>query len=310
MMKMSKWILVVAMMATNALASNKTVEFVVPYAPGGAADRFAQIIMPALRAEMAKENLLPVIVYKPGAGSVTGIASVAKNQQTQLVIASNSVITAPIINRLPNSYNVAEDLDIVSYLGHLPLIMVTSATSGISSFADVEQQCRSKKFNYASGGPGTASHLGSAVVFEKINCDAPHVPYKGLGPMIAALLGNHSPVGSDFVSSVKALIDDGKLKPLLVLDRNRIDSLPSVPSLADIGIADSKIDNWFVIMTNRAASSPAVNRAVAAAMASTEAVDKFRAAGLRDIAARKPKNFLVTEQQTLLRVLKATKIDE
>jgi tripartite-type tricarboxylate transporter receptor subunit TctC len=311
-MMIRKYFLTALLIATNALASTKTVELVVPYAPGGTADKFAQIIMPALKAELAKENIMSVIVYRPGAGSVTGIASVAKNDQLQLVITSNSVITAPILNKLPNSYNIAEDLEVVAYLGHLPLIMVTNTASGIRSFADVQQQCRDKKFNYASGGPGTAGHLGSALVFDRLNCNTVHVPYKGMGPMLNALLGNHSPVGSDFVSGVKPLIDDNKLIPLLVLDRNRLDSMPKVPSLTDIGM-DDKFDNWFVIMSNRVGSAQQisqVSRAVTTALNNPDILAQLRSQGLRDTGVRKPRNFLIDEQQNLIRFLKNIKIDE
>lgn len=307
-----KYFLTGLLIATNAFASTKTVELVVPYAPGGTADKFTQIIMPVLKAELAKENITTVIVYRPGAGSVTGIAGVAKNDQPQLVITSNSVITAPILNKLPNSYNIAEDLEVVAYLGHLPLIMVTNTSSGIRSFADIQQQCRDKKFNYASGGPGTAGHLGSALVFNKLNCNAVHVPYKGLGPMLNALLGNHSPVGSDFVSGVKPLIDDNKLIPLLVLDRNRLDSMPNVLSLTDIGM-DDKFDNWFVIMSNRVGTTQQmsqINRAVTTAINNSDILTQLRSQGLRDTGVRKPRSFLIDEQQNLIRILKNIKIDE
>lgn len=311
-MMLCKYFLTALILATNVCASTKTLELVVPYAPGGTADKFAQVLMPTLKVELAKENIIPVIVYRPGAGSVTGIAGVAKNDQLQLVITSNSVITAPILNKLPNSYNVSEDLEIVAYLGNLPLIMVTNISSGIRNVADVQQQCRDKKFNYASGGPGTAGHLGSALVFDKLNCNAIHVPYKGMGPMLTAILGNHSPVGSDFVSGVKSLIDDNKLIPLLVLDRVRLDSMPKVPSLIDIGI-DDKFDNWFVIMSNRAGNAQQIsqiNRAVTATVNNPDILSQLRSQGLREIGVRKPRDFLTTEQRNLIRILTNIKIDE
>lgn len=313
MTNLSKYFLAALLISTNAFATTKTLEIVVPYPPGGTADKVAQAILPALRTELTKENIVPVINYRPGAGSVTGIASVAKNDHLQLVITSNSVITAPILNKMPNSYSLAEDLEVVSYLGRLPSVLVTSTTSGIKNFADLEQQCRSNKFNYASGGPGSVSHLGSALLFDKLNCNPIHVPYKGGGPMVTAVLGNHNPVGADFFGGVKALIDDGKLVPLLVLDRHRIDSLPGVPSLTDIGITEYQLVNWFVIMSNRSGTpqqTSQLNKAVTNAVNSPEVLTQLKAMGLKDVGAKKSRDFLVEEQQTLIRILKTVKIND
>lgn len=312
-MKICKFLLAVLVVSTNALASTKTVELVVPYAAGGTADKFAQIVLPALKTELAKDGMLPVISYRPGGGSVTGITSVVKNDQLQLLITSNSVITAPILNRLTNSYNVSEDLEVMAYLGHISLVMVTSSASDISSFADVASRCRTGKFNYGSGGPGTASHLGSAMVFNRLKCDIVHIPYKGMAPMVTAILGNHNAVGSDFVSGVKGLIDENKLRPLLVLDRTRLDSLPGVPSLADVGLLEARVENWFVIMSNRTANAQQqaqVQRAVTAVVATPEVVQQLRNLGLREIGAKKPTTFLGDEQRNIERILKTVKIDE
>ena len=311
-MKMRKFLLAALVVCSNAMASTKTLELVVPYSPGGTADKFAQVILPALRTELAKENILPVVVYRPGAGSLTGIASVAKSDQLQLLITSNSVINAPILNKLPNSYNLAEDLEVVSYLGHLPMIIATNPSSGIRSFEDLRSQCKSKSVSYASGGTGTAGHLGSAIIFEKLGCNAVHVPYKGGAPMVTALLGNHVQLATDFVSGIKPLVDEGKLIPLLVLDRNRVDSFPAAPSLADVGIADYNFDFWFVIMSNRVggAQQALVAKAVANAVNSQEVVLQLRTLGLKDIGSKKPKDFLVEKQKQLVRILKSVKLDD
>ena len=312
-MKLRKYFLITLLICTSAFSSTRTVEFVVPYAPGGAADKFAQTILPVLKNELSKEDLLPVISYRPGAGSVIGISSVAKSDQLQLVITSNSVITAPVFNKLQNSYNVAEDLEVVAYLGNIPLVMVTNPASGINNFADLASRCKNKNFSYATGGPGTASHIGPAIVFSQLKCNPIQVPYKGLGPMLASLMGNHSSVATDFVSGVKGLIDDRKLIPLLVLDRNRLGAFPGVPSLTDVGMADSRLDNWFVIMVNRSANAQQltqVRRAVAAAINTPDLVQQLQSMGLHGTGNKKSNNFLVDEQRNFERILKVIKIDE
>jgi tripartite-type tricarboxylate transporter receptor subunit TctC len=100
---------------------------------------------------------------------------------------------------------------------------------------------------------------------------------------------------------------------LLILDRNRLNIFPGVPSLTDVGMADSRLDNWFVIMVNRSANAQQltqVRRAVTAAINTPDLVLQLQSMGLHGVGNKKSNSFLVDEQRNFERVLKVIKIDE
>jgi len=294
-------------------AQARVIEMVLPYAPGGEADKIGQIILPVLRNELAKNNVSVVIAFKPGGGTTIGTNMVAKTEpgKIQMLLNSNSIVQAPIVNNLSDLYNVGKDFRIVGYIGHVPMVMVVNTETNIKTFAEFKAQCQQGKLTYGTGGNGTSSHITSAIISSRAGCDAPSAHHKGLGPMLASLAGNHVNYGTGYPAAVKPLIDSNRLRPILVFDRQRLSAYPDVPTIRDVGI-DVQFENWFIIAVNSSATSEdivMVQKAVTQTLSNPTLIDQLKDSGFKNINARVPSNFLVTEQNDFIKLIKNIKLD-
>jgi tripartite-type tricarboxylate transporter receptor subunit TctC len=306
---MNKFLIAIIISVLTSLASAKTVDFVVPYAPGGTADRMAITILPFLKNELAEHDLVPVLTYRPGAGSVLGSATVAKSSpdKLQLLLVGNSVVTAPIINPSAAGYDISTDFLILDYLGHIPMLLVVNANSSIKSIDDFKKQCRQTSMSYGSSGIGSVTHIASAMVSDLLQCKSTHVPYKGLGQAITDLQGGHINFVSDFTASIGPHIESGMFRAILSVDRQRLPSYPKIPSMADIGDKDYNFYNWFVLMTNANANTADLSKvrsAVKRLSTNSELQRQLQTIGLQGSNIAWDQQFLVREHTNFTRILK------
>lgn len=305
---------IIALVGIVALTAHaRVIEMVLPYAPGGTADKLGQTILPLLRSELAKNNVSVVVTFKPGGGTTIGANAVAKTEpgKIQMLLISNSIVQAPIVNNLSDIYDINRDFHIVGYLGHMPMIMVVNTDTNIQNFSEFRNQCRQGKLSYGTGGIGTSGHISSAIISGHAGCNSPAGHFKGMGPMLVSLVGNHVNYGTDYPSSVKPLIDSNKLRPILVFDRQRLAAYPDVPTIKEVGI-DVQLENWFIIAVNSTASAEdlaLVQNAVAQVLTNQSLVDQLRDLGFKNINAKIPTKFLVAEQNNFVKLIKNIKLD-
>lgn len=298
------------LVTTSALA--KPIEFVIPYSPGGTADRIALVMLPFLKRELAEHDLNPMITYRPGSGSIIGSASVAKSSsdKLQILLVGNSVVTAPIINPAASSYDITTDFFILDYLGHIPMLLVVNANSPIKNIQDFKKLCQDKNLSYGSSGTGSATHIASAIVTNTLQCDATHIPYKGLGQAIVDLQGNHIDFVSDFTASIRPHIDAGTFRVILSVDKHKYSGYPKIPSMADIGYNDYNFYNWFVIMANAnapIAEMSIVQTALKQLSKNQDLKTQLRDIGLQGSNIRWDQQFLIREHVNFTRILKGVR---
>jgi len=301
--------LIVATFTVNA----RTIELVLPYAPGGPADRLAQLMLPILKDSLDKNGITPVISFKPGGGTTIGAQAVAKTEpgKIQILLMSNSIVQAPIINKLPNIYNIEQDFRVLGYLGHLPMLMVVNINTNIQNFNEFRKLCQQGKLTYGTGGIGTSGHISTAIISNYLGCDAPAGHFKGLGPMLTALVGNHVNYGTDYPTSMKSFIDSNKLRPILIVDQSRLLDYPNVPTIKEVGI-DIKLDNWFIIVANSTASPEDIaimQQAISKTLSNPILQNQLKEFGFKNINAQVPSNFLSLEQQNFIKLTKQIKFD-
>ena len=103
-------------------------------------------------------------------------------------------------------------------------------------------------YNYASSGNGTILHLAGAMFMEAAGVEVRHVPYKGVGPMVADLLGGQVEMGVVAVPAVQGQLKSGALRAIGVMGKSRVASLPDVPTIAEQGFQDVDIAGWFAVV--------------------------------------------------------------
>jgi tripartite-type tricarboxylate transporter receptor subunit TctC len=238
----------VAMPAVSAIANAETypsrpVRIIVPVPPGGALDIIARLVGQWLSDHMGQSF---VIENRPGAGTNLGVEAVARaapDGYTLLLIPQSVTTNATLFPHL--SFNFIRDIAPVAMLSNLPLVMLVNGSSPAKTVPEFIAWAKSNpgKVNMASGGTGSASHIGGELFKMMTGIDMQHVPYKGGAPAVTDLMGGQiqvyfSPL-PESIGNVKA----GTVRALAVTTAKRAASLPDVPSIGE-SVPGFEIGTW------------------------------------------------------------------
>jgi tripartite-type tricarboxylate transporter receptor subunit TctC len=215
---------------------SKPVRVIVNVAPGGAVD---QITRP-LAARLAEAFGQPFLVeYRAGAGGSIGIEAVAKSPADGHTLLS-SAGTPIVVN--PHLYaklaaDPAKDIEPVAPTARVSLFLVVRPGLAAKSVAELVALAKAQpgKLSFGSAGHGTAPHVGTEMFLRAAGIRATHVPYKGVGPALADLLGGHLDFLFDAGPSLPHVKAD-KLRLLAVATGTRLPGFPDVPTLAELGV--------------------------------------------------------------------------
>lgn len=223
----------------------RPVKLVVPFAPGGTNDSLARVLSAQLPPLLGQ----PVVVEnKTGAGGNIGTEYVARQPAdgyTLLIAASGHVINASFFPKLP--YDPIKDFDGVSLLVNSQFVVTVNANSQARTIKDLVALAKSqpKGLNYGSAGVGTPLHLAAEMLRHATGANFLHIPYKGSGSVMPALLAGDIDFAVVSLTSVIPQIQGGKLRGLAIASRNRSPKLPDVPTVAEAAPAPGfALETW------------------------------------------------------------------
>ena len=225
---------------------SRPVRFVVPSSPGGGTDVFARILAQALGDSLKQQF---VVDNRPGASGNIGAAAVAKatpDGYTFLVSANPALSVNPSLYRnLP--YNAEKDFVPVTRGVMAPMVIVVHPSVPANSLSQLVSLGKADpgKLAYGSAGTGSPTYLGMRMLEENTGARFIHVPYKGVGPAYADLLGGQIKFMFPDVASAISHIRAGKLKALAVTQATPL--LPGIPTVADAGFPLEVITSFSVV---------------------------------------------------------------
>jgi tripartite-type tricarboxylate transporter receptor subunit TctC len=271
-----------------------SVRLVVPYPPGGFTDLLGRLIADRLSRSLGQ----PVVVdNKGGGGSTIGSGMVARapaDGYTLLLVAPDLAINESLLkDKL--TYNALTDFTPVTQAAWSPMVLVTNPALPAKSVSEFIALAKATpgKINFGSGGNGTGAHLALELFKTRAGIDVLHVPYKGNGPVVTALLGGE--VSATFLQYALARphIAAGKLRVLGTPSGNRSPALGDVPTLAESGLPGFDVQPWFGIVAPKG-TPPAVvaklNAEIGAVMREPE-VRKLLADNAAEAVATSPEDF-------------------
>ncbi|MGH6771622.1 MAG: Bug family tripartite tricarboxylate transporter substrate binding protein [Xanthobacteraceae bacterium] len=274
--------LIFGLMSGHAQAAypERPVTLIVPFAPGGPTDIIARILGAVLSKKLGQQF---VVDNRAGASGNIGMGQVARAKPdgyTLLVTSTAIAVNPALFPKLP--YDPFKDFAPVSELVNAPNILIVRAGSDIKTIADLVRQAKAdpSKFNYASPGAGTKSHLTGELLKLRAGIQMVHVPYRGAGPAVAAVMEGTTQIGSVALAAAEALIQGGKLHPLAVTSEKRWFSLPNVPTMIEAGY------KGFVSDTFNALLAPAGVPPDILALLAKESRAAFQTAEVRALARK------------------------
>jgi tripartite-type tricarboxylate transporter receptor subunit TctC len=222
----------------------RPVRIVVPQSPGASTDTTARLIAQKLTTALGQTVLVD---NRPGAGSVIGtevVANATPDGHTLLVVAS-SITLNPILHK-NLSWDPVRDFAPITQLSSFPNILVVHPAVPVKTVKDLIALAKAKPgaLNYGSAGTATGTHLSAELFKHMTGTDMVHVPYKGGGAAIPALMGGQ--VQLMFATTVSALsqVRAGKLRAIAVTSPRRSPSAPDVPTIAESGVPGYDHTPW------------------------------------------------------------------
>jgi tripartite-type tricarboxylate transporter receptor subunit TctC len=213
---------------------DKSVRVIVGYSPGGLPDTIARVIGQKLAERWGQQF---VVENKPGANGILGAEFVAKGAPDgyTLLMTDNSThaIIPFLFTKLP--YDADRDLIPVSLTARAPLFLAVHPSVKANSFQELIALIRAEpgKYSYGSSGIGSTHHLCMEYLKSSLNLDMTHVPYKGTGQSVPALVGGQVPMVFSGYPTLAAHAKDGRVKLLAINSLKRSALAPDVPAIAE-----------------------------------------------------------------------------
>ena len=310
--------LAVALLVVSGAAASqypaKPLRLIVPQGPGSSSDIISRIV--ALKVgELLGQPL--VVDNRPGAGGILGAdiaAKAAPDGYTLMLGATPWVTMAPYTYR-NLSYDPLNDLLPVSLVAISPNLLVVNPSVRATTVKELVELMRAKpdQLNMASAGVGSASHLAGALLNAMAGVSAVHVPYKGAGQSVIAVVSGEAEWTFTPMSGPLPHVRSGKLRPIAVGGAIRSPILPDVPTVAEAGLPGYNSGLWFGIMVPKGTPRPIVDRlnlAVVKAVQSQDMGDQLAAQGADPVSGTPEEyaRFIREDYDTIGRVVKSAGI--
>ena len=236
----------------------RPVTLVVPFPAGGSTDLVARVIAQKMTDGLGQQVL---VENKGGAGGNLGSAAVAKSDPDGYTILMGTVAThalnPAIYKKMP--FDAVADFAPISLLVTVPNVLVVNPDLPAKTVQELIALAKEKpgELSYASSGNGTPLHLSGELFKSMAGIDIVHIPYKGAGPALTDLLGNHVSIMFDNLPSSTGYIKEGRLRGLAVTTAERAASMPELPTMAESGLPGYETYTWNALFAP-AGTPPAV----------------------------------------------------
>ena len=238
----------------------KPIKFVVPFTAGSATDIVARTVGESMSRSMGQ----PIVIEnKLGAGGTIAAAQVAKSEADGYTILVHSSAHALNPALYPNpGYDTLKDLTGVTALAAIPNVLVVHPNKGWKTQAELVAAVKANpgKFNYASAGIGSGTHMNAEIFRLQAGIDALHVPYKGTPDAMNNVIGGSNDWFFAPLASALPLIRDKRLQALSVSTKMRTSTLPDVPTSIEAGLPASDYTLWVGMIVPMATPTAVVRK--------------------------------------------------
>ena len=238
----------------------RAIRVIVPFAPGGGTDILTRTIAPRLGEALGQQL---VIDNRAGGGSTIGSEMVSKavaDGYTLLMVDTSFTTNPSLYTRLP--YDSARDFAPVSLMAAAPVILIVHPSVPVRTVKEFVTLAKAKpgQLNFASGGPGSSTHLGGELLKLVAAIDLVHIPYKGTGPAVADVLGGQVVMMFAGISSIKQHVAVGRLRAIAVTGDKRSPAMPEVPTFVESGLKGVDSGTYWGCLTPAATPKDIVNK--------------------------------------------------
>ena len=279
-------------------SAQEPLKIVVTSGPGSGTDTAARFLTEPLSAQ---------IDYRPGAGGMVGLTSVAKTSPEQQILVLTSV-TMIIQSLSPQATFDIKQFAPISAM-RVPFVLLVSPKLNIKNLNDLQQYKASRPLSYGSFGVGTVTHVLGDQLSKNTKLNMTHVPFKAGPEIIQALVGGHIDMAFMLYPGVKTLMQDKKVIPLTIDMPQRHKDWPNLPTFTEFQLSQVANISYVLLVSNQVTDRSkitALQKTVVNAFQDQTLVDKFEK---NEYVVDKnqlvlPSDFLVKEQQRISKIIK------
>ena len=261
---------------------SKVLRLIVPSTPGSGGDVIVRILTPGL-SELLRQQV--IVDNRAGAAQNIGAELVAKapaDGYTLLNVSSTLTANANLYRNLP--YDLLRDFSPVTQLALSPHLVVVHPSLPVKTMGELIRLAKTKPgaINYSSGGFGGATYLPGELFNSMAGVNLLHIPYKGGGPAMIAVLSGEVQVYFAPVVTALPYLKEKRLRAIAVTSAQRFPQLPELPTVAETGLKGYEFSNWFGLMVpakTPADSIAVLQRAVVAVLKRPEVVKRLNDLG-------------------------------
>ena len=235
--------------ASAADYPNKPITLIIGFAPGGPSDVMARILTRKME-EILKQPF--VIENRAGAGGSIAGASVARATPDgyTVLLATGSLLAINVSLYKNLGYDPEKDFEPISMIGTQTNVLYLHPSVPAKSLGELIAHARANpgKLSFGSGGNGTPAHLAGELLKIEAKIDITHVPFRGTGPALQAVIGGHVPMAFNPPSPLIPHIQSGAIRPVAITTLKRTTVLPEVPTVAESGFPGFEAMTWHALV--------------------------------------------------------------
>ena len=238
----------------------RTVRVIVTYAPGGGSDILGRMICAKVSEELGQQF---VIDNRPGGNATIGtqlIARAAPDGYTIGVIDTALTMNPGLFAKLP--YDAGKDFAPITLIASSPLLLLVHPSVPVKTVKELIALAKSRpgQLTFGSAGAGTALHLAQELFKVVTGIDAIHVPYKGGGPAVAALVSGEVAMGFNTPATIAPFVKAGRVRALAITGEKRYDGFPDLPTLVESGVRGVDAEPWWGFVAPAGIPAPILER--------------------------------------------------
>lgn len=292
---------------------DKPVKLLVGYGPGGATDIIARLLSKYLSDKWGQAV---VVENKPGASGMIAANDVVRANPDgyTLLLGYTPEVSINQLVFTSMRYDPIKDLTPISLAADAPLVLAVGAKLPVKSLKEILDKGKgTTPLTYGSPGVGGQQHMAGEMLGGATKMPLTHIPYKGTGPAVAALVGGQIDLFFATTPPLLGQIRAGKVTPIAVAGSQREKLLPDVPTFVELGYPAIQLTNWFGVFGPRNLPAPVLNKIttdVTAALKDPTIVKQLEDQGLtpRPISGAEFVKFIASEMSKYAPIIKGANI--
>jgi len=279
--------LIAAPVSAQTPYPSQSIRFIVPYAPGGLPDTMARIVGQHLQERIGQSVVVENRAGGGAAAAVSALMAAPADGYTFIVTDGGIVSTNPVLFK-QLTYN-PKDIVPVALLGRTPMFLATHPSLPVSTLREFVDYVKAHpgEINYGSSGVGSIHHLSMEALKSALQLNMTHIPYRGAGQSVPALIGGHVQVIFVAYPSIAGAVEGKQIKLLAQNGEGRWFQAPDVPPVSDV-VPNFDLATIVGLYARRGVPQPLLDKIAveAAAAANSAAAEKqMRAAGVEPAGA-------------------------